>query len=284
MCEPLPPIKIPVKFQAALREAAQKLAETLAVAETDEIGRTIYQPRTERPDLIVVLLRSAELTYLALEPYLASLGIGRPTVIFAHIGREFYSRFGASRGGSIGENSFFLAENEEIVCFADWLADDDYAQRVVNKMREDATAVGQPYPRRLLIFDDFQSEGSSLFAARQLIQKAFPTVTQLSELVTYTQATNEIVTTTFAQADFLPDKRGLTYHYLEMLLNGYREVEERDLVCLNTAVELELLGDDPTLRRRHIYKGLVKLYGVDNLLQFRNKVMAALTASLQPSQ
>lgn len=281
MCKPLPPIKIPVKFQTALREAARKLAETLAVAEMDEAGRTIYQPRLDRPDLIVVLLRSAELTYLAVEPYLESIGLGRPTAIFAHIGREFYNRFGATRGREHWENSFFLAENEEIVRFADWLADDGYAQRVVVKMREDATAVGQPYPRRLLVFDDFQSEGSSLFAARQLIQKAFPTVTQLAELVTYTQGKDEIVAETFASVYFLADIRGLACSYLGMLLTGYREVDEQDLVPLNTPAELELLGDShELLRRRHIYKRLVKLYGVDNLLQFRSEMLAALTASL----
>jgi hypothetical protein len=281
MTQPLPPIKLHNMLRQSLLYSGQELASFLGILQKDERGRPYYQYNPKRPDLVIALLRAAELPCLALMTYIETIGLSRPPLIFAHIGREMFIRYQRTAGGE-GSDMIFLTGTEEMVqAYAAWLLRDRYAQEVMDKMKRDAAAVGQPRPHRVMVMDDFETEGATLYSAWRLIEKALPEVKIGDRFMTHTQIDYPVIEGTFADAPFPVRDRGLYYDFLEKLLRGYWEKKNGGLLPLNNEAALAWLGKRRSFHKRQVYPTLKALYGVDNLLQFRGKVLAAMQDYLE---
>lgn len=229
----------------------------------------------EGPELVVLLLRAAPVPFAAVEGCAEAQGVALPPVIGAHIGSEVYDRFDREAGPNL-DLPFAMLGPGELGAFARWLDGDAYMQGVVAGMRADAAAAGVGRPRRVMVYDDFEGHGGTLFAARHLIGRAFAGAVVEHSISWF--RLHELAGT--PRLRLRMNERGLASVELFLcdLLTGYRETEE-GLRRLDSAEELRLLGkqcvigDEPDP-----YPLLAEVYGDEGLMGFSGRVREVLRA------
>lgn len=245
----------------------------------DVLARVQRGPRRDRwpggegaPELIVLLLRAAPIPFAAIRGCAAAHGIPLPPVVEAHIGSELYMRFKRERGMGTGY-SFMLLDDAEREDYNAWLDADRYAQSVVAHMKRDAAQAGVSHPTRIMIYDDFECEGGTLFTAQSLTRQAFPEAE--IEVSVLTVESTQIVSRLLPR---LPLSKQAARHacaFLYDLAKGYRETPS-GLDALDSPLKLQRLGQQDRHRKWKAYAILAELYGDAQLLAFPRRVRHAL--------
>ncbi len=217
----LPDIVIPQPFAEALHRLAHSALHTFATPHTAADGRIGWVPRSDAPELIVVLLRTGELHFRPLEALAQAHGVALPPVIYTHIGREMTARW---EEGSTGTMIYWLLdEDDDLFDNIDaWLRDDAYAQQIVTQMHHEAEA-HQIIPERVVVIDDCMHEGGTSTMARLLIKQAFELVDKPVFFYLYCGNIGPIIRATFAN-ERLPEQH-IVYIYLDELMRGYMETD-----------------------------------------------------------
>lgn len=263
---PLTPTVSVEEKQRAVRPIRQLLARVQAGPEQDR-----WPGGEGAPDLIVLLLRSAPIPFAAVEGCAEAHGIPLPPAIRAHIGLELFRAYGEEQGWARGY-SFMLLDEGERDGYRTWLANHDYAQNIVAGMQGDAASAGVPRPERVLIYDDWECEGSTLFAARHLVRQAFPGTGVEVHLAMGTP--NKMIEVQFGGPPLAKKAAEDARSFLYELARGYRETLA-GLVPLDNRQQLQRLGQQAPYRRGGTLTVLTERYGEEQLLAFPERVRAA---------
>lgn len=289
-----PEIKIPEAIKADLKEGLERVVEAI---------------KREKPDLIIFLQRSGSLFKPAVE---AMIGTKRP-IIEANIGREISTEYTNQR--IVEDPSFLVGDGENPVeldklvashqeDYEDWLKTGGNErikpclEEIVAEIKKNA---GEAEVKKVLIVDDFRSEGNTLVTAPIIVKMA------LGEEVTVSSAVilRDPQWAAYWVSSILKETFGLLSsaegHFLADLMKGYLDVSElkksaylsaaiKDqkieggLIKIESSEQLQLLGtyiaesyqvEDPLEK-------LKEKFGEKFLLEFSGKVVEAFeNASLK---
>lgn len=172
---PLPPFDLSSAAAIYLCKHAIGVLQQYGTLAKQSDGTTTFTLSPDAPDVIVLLLRSAELRFAAIEGMAQAFDITLPPVIKAYIGQELLAEY-YKQHQNVNPHPFqwFWHESEK-EDYRDWLETYSYAEEVIIQMIEQAERL-HILPERVLIFDDCIFEGSTAFAAHHMVKWAFDLV------------------------------------------------------------------------------------------------------------
>lgn len=283
--ESLPALQLSSAAATVLCQRAIGVLQPFGTLAKESDGTTTFMPSADAPEVIVLLLRSAELRFAAIEGVAQAFDITLPPVIKAHIGRELLGAY-YSQKKYVNPHPFqWFWDDSEKEDYRDWLQTYPYAEEVVIQMIEEAERL-HILPERVLIFDDCIFEGGTAFAAHHMVKWAFDLVEEPTLHTLYvTNFESYIIDAIFPKEP--PYDEGMSKRrkkhlkrewrsvssYFNRLLKGYLETST-SLQPIESRAQLEPL--DPTG-----YQLASQFYTDEVMLTFRAQVMAALREAVR---
>lgn len=279
----LPSIVVPENIVATLTNSVAAVLR-LCVAPTHGAGAPLsWIARPDAPELIVALLRSAELPASVIPAAAAALSLPVPPLVTAHIGRELVARFEHETGWHPPLYSWCPEDHPIHDDINAWIRRDCYAQRVVDRLRDDAAAQGV-WPAHVVIVDDCIHEGGTSALARPLLLQAFPLGVTPAFASLGVASLDTLLDASFASEPLGRRAWPACQRLLSELLRGYEETDD-GCVPIDTIERVRTLGDRVAREAsvgqyrsqwEHAYATLAAMYGEAALPTVRPRVQAAL--------
>lgn len=224
-----------------------------------EVIRTIEE---EKPDAIVVLLRSGALAFAGVEACAEKRGMELPLVSYVYLSRNlmesapqeefpestWYDAFYNRDSQSIGDDNYRR--------LALWIKGQPNGAMVIDELRRDAVDLDNGV-KRVLIVDDTSVRGMTMVGATALVESAFGPETEISNRLVFNtegEWVDSIILDNFPKVDALFDRIGEdeemgNYYeavtlYLKALVLGYDYGYVEDGTCVAFTVQNKKNIDD----------------------------------------
>lgn len=274
----LPKIVVPEDMAEGLAEIVAGVLRSCAAPVRQAGGQTRWALRPDSPDLIVALLRSAEVPAAIIPAAAAALCVPAPPLVGAHIGRELVARFEWAAGWRAPIYWAFGEDDPIHSDIARWAERDERVQRICAALRDDAAARGV-WPSHVMIVDDCIHEGGTSALAVPLVIQAFGLALRPEFVSMGFYEQSRLFEATFAAEPLADRARYGCYELLRELLRGYEETDD-GCVPLTTLEQLRSIGDTLSDASVAPYRTLAALYGEAALLALRPRVIAALAETV----